>query len=95
MATTGTATKTKTKAAAGAAAPKIDGRMRFAWLEEYQATVTYQGEMCMVNVGTRKTAFTGPTLTKAVNLGIAAMPIRAGGGGRSRDSGSGSRSSGK
>ena len=86
--------------AAAAAAPKIDGRMRFNWLEHNRATVIYQGDECLINCGTRKQPFRGASLTAAVNQGIGAMPPHAAtpGPGRpkgSRTSGSASRAAGK
>jgi hypothetical protein len=73
-----TATKTKAKARAGATAdvPRIDGRLRFNWLAEYHATIAYEGGDCVV-IANRKT-FRAPTLAGAVNLGIAAMPMKSG-----------------
>jgi hypothetical protein len=55
-------------------APRFDNRVRFAWLDMNRACVIYQGDECLINVGTRKTPFRGETLTRAVNAAMEAIP---------------------
>ncbi len=70
-----TATKTRAKATA-ATVPRVDARLRFNWLAEYHATIAYEGADCIV--GANRKTFRASTLVGAVNLGIAAMPMKSG-----------------
>ena len=74
----GTASKTRAKTGARSgtgASPRINPGMRFRWLQLNHATVIYQGDECLINVGARKTPFRGDNLTRAVNAGMEAIPL--------------------